>query len=162
MSLTKAMRFDRMITTEIVTALFWVLSAIAVIVGVGMFIVGIMNEEAYPIVMGGVVAVVGPLFLRLWAEAVIIIFRIYETLVEIRDQWGGMAVGPTTPPDPAPAPLPTPTPPPARQRPGKFIVRGRDRDSGFETEVVVQATDQTDAMQKGAAKGVDVDRVEPA
>lgn len=151
MSLNSAMRFDRMITTEIVTAIFWVVSVLMIIVGVFILVVGFRNQDATSILTGGIVAVVGPLFLRLWAEAVIVIFRIYETLVEIRDQ-GGMSRASDV----------LASPPPSRPRVKKFTVHGRDHDSGFETEVVVNATDQTEAMHKGAAKGVDVDRVEPA
>lgn len=43
----------------------------------------------------------------------------------------------------------------------RFRIVGKDRSSGMDTELVVQAVDQTAALRLGEQKGIDVSRVEP-
>ena len=59
---------------------------------------------------------------------------------------------PVPPPPPSPA---APSTPIAR----KFVVRGVDKDSGFETELVVEATTEVNARAKSELKGMVVTEV---
>ena len=74
--------FRRMITPFIVQVLFWLGAFAAIVVGFVLLIQG-EDDEKY---VGLAVLVIGPLILRVYAEMLIVFFRINETLTDIRDQ----------------------------------------------------------------------------
>jgi hypothetical protein len=88
--------FRTMITPMLVQILFFVGSAICVLVGIGTFVVslvGVLNmpnatSSVYLVVYGSLVgmgtAVLGPLLLRVQCELIVVFFRMYESLIELR------------------------------------------------------------------------------
>ena len=73
--------FRRMVTPILVQILYWALTALAIIGGLIFLIVGDGAAER----VGGLLwMLLGPLVIRVYAEFIIIAFRINETLSEIR------------------------------------------------------------------------------
>jgi hypothetical protein len=69
--------FRKMITTLIIQAIFWLGVIVTVVAGLGM----LADEKA-----GGLLLIIlGPLVVRIYCELLIVIFRINETLTEIRN-----------------------------------------------------------------------------
>ena len=75
--------FRRMITPIIIQIVFWALAVIVFFAGLVSLIWG---DDLFVRVGGFVAMILGPLFVRVYAEILIIIFRINETLIEIRNQ----------------------------------------------------------------------------
>ena len=79
--------FKKMITPIIIQILFWVLAGLAIILG----LVGILKGATSSFgggsqVLGGLLMLVlGPIAVRVYCEILIVIFRMNETLGEIRD-----------------------------------------------------------------------------
>ena len=71
--------FRRMITPIIIQVLFWIFTAIAVIGGIVLLFRGGAQTA-----LGLVWIVVGPLIARVYCEILIVVFRINETLTDIR------------------------------------------------------------------------------
>ena len=73
--------FRRMITPLLIQALFWVASVIVIIAGIVLLIMG-------PGFLGRVIGVftilLGPLAVRVYLEIFMVVFRINETLTDIR------------------------------------------------------------------------------
>ena len=73
--------FRRMITPILIQALFWVASVIVIIAGIVLLIMG-------PGFLGRVIGVftilLGPLAVRVYLEIFMVVFRINETLTDIR------------------------------------------------------------------------------
>jgi hypothetical protein len=81
--------FRRMVAPTIIIILFWLGTIGAVVGAVGMMGIGVAAGGAGIAsgVLGGLaMLVIGPLAVRLWCEVVIVVFRINETLAEIRDE----------------------------------------------------------------------------
>ena len=79
--------FRRMVTPVIIQILFWIGVAITVIAGLVLIFVGGPNMSGGQAVLSGIVTVVlGPIFVRIYAELLIILFRINETLTDISNQ----------------------------------------------------------------------------
>ena len=76
-------QFRRMITPLFIQIIFWV--AVVSVVLAGLFGL-ILGDGAIARITGLVTIFVGPLVVRVYAEILIIIFRINETLTEIRNQ----------------------------------------------------------------------------
>jgi len=72
--------FRRMITPVIIQVLFWIFTAIAVIGGLALLFRGGSGTA-----LGLVWILVGPLIARVYCEILIVVFRINETLTDIRD-----------------------------------------------------------------------------
>jgi len=89
------MSFDRFITPTVIKILYWIALVVVVIAGLVGLITGLVHLSLMEIVRGLVVIVLGPFAVRIQAELILLSFRIYETLVEIRDQKGA---APSTPP----------------------------------------------------------------
>jgi hypothetical protein len=70
--------FRKMITPMIIQIIFWVGVVASVIIGLGMM--------GYSFLTGLVVLVIGPLVVRIYCELLILLFRIHDTLKEIRDR----------------------------------------------------------------------------
>jgi hypothetical protein len=116
--------FRRMITPVFIQAIFWFFAVGMIIVGLFMMIGGIVSGDILRGFFAGMfVMVAGPLFVRIYCELLIILFRIYDELVAIRTG-GAMASGqqgfpvmPSAPQYPPPGQVPPPgqyPPPPPR------------------------------------------------
>lgn len=85
--------FKRMVTPIIIKGLFWVGVVASVLGGLGVFLNGIIEAvrwgdigSAFIGLFGGpLAAAVGVLIARLYAELLILIFSINDTLIDIRD-----------------------------------------------------------------------------
>ena len=79
--------FRRMITPMIIQILFWAGVALCVIGGlVGMVAGATASYGGGSQVLGGLVTlVIGPVFVRVYCEILIIFFRINETLTDIKN-----------------------------------------------------------------------------
>lgn len=71
--------FEKMIAPTIIMIVFWIAVLANVIIAFG-----IMFTETF---WGGLaILILGPLLLRVYFEIMIVIFKIFETLLEIRDK----------------------------------------------------------------------------
>lgn len=113
--MTEFFGFRKMITPVIIQILFWVGVAVSAMSGIGLMIAGAAaSTEAgrygggggLPgglLVFAGLLQIVlGPIFVRIYCELLILFFRIYETLTEIRDESRGR-VSASAYPQPNPA-----------------------------------------------------------
>lgn len=97
MKLKSFLSFERMITPVIIKILFWISLGLSILSGVGVFIgaviTGIAEGSAGGIIGGILVGVIGGLltmllgilFTRIYAELLILAFRINETLTDIKE-----------------------------------------------------------------------------
>lgn len=78
--------FRTMLTPLLIQAVFWVGSAVAVVVGLAYLGRGLsLQHGGGPYVFWGLVILLGgPLLVRLYCEIFIVFFRINETLTEIK------------------------------------------------------------------------------
>lgn len=72
-----------MITPKIVNFFFWVGTVISIVIGLGMFIVSLVNFNSTGILSGFLTILIGPLLLRIYSELLIVFFRMNETLTDI-------------------------------------------------------------------------------
>ena len=94
MNFRSFLSFERMITPVIITILFWIgLIAVAITALVVFFggIIGGFNDGGFGSVVGGLfggplVFVLGALMVRIYAELLILAFRINETLTDIKNE----------------------------------------------------------------------------
>ena len=75
--------FKRMITPKLVTVFFWVGTIISVVIGLGLFIVSLVNIDSKGILIGFLTMLLGPLVIRIYCEIIIVFFMINETLTDI-------------------------------------------------------------------------------
>ena len=78
--------FRRMLTPVLIQILFWLSLAACIVGGVGAIVIGLANLDRRPELVGfGLLAlVVGPFAVRVYCECLIVIFRINDTLTDIR------------------------------------------------------------------------------
>jgi hypothetical protein len=79
--------FRTMLTPVLIKVLFWIGIAGCVIAGLGQLVMALQFGS----LLGGlfaalVILVVGPIFVRVYCELMILLFRIHETLQEIKEQ----------------------------------------------------------------------------
>lgn len=93
-TLADLLSFRYMITGPIMQVLFWVGTALCVVAGI-VAIVGALSQDArrydsppawLGVVAGLLLIVLGPVVVRIHCELLIVMFRIYDTLVEMRDE----------------------------------------------------------------------------
>ena len=116
------LNFRRMITPAIIQILFWIGLAVSILSGIGTLIfsfiaAGTANSQGaagvgvllvFAGLIGGILqAAFGVLLTRIWCELIILSFRIYDTLGEIRDGGRGLVIPPA---QTYPAPVPQPNP----------------------------------------------------
>ncbi len=71
--------FDKMITPVVIQIIFWIAAVVIVIAGiVGLFSGGFMGFVTVVLTI-----VLGPIFVRIYCEIIIVFFRILENLREI-------------------------------------------------------------------------------
>lgn len=71
--------FDKMIVPKVILVLYWVL-----LVGAALGAIGTMFAQSF--LLGLVGLILGPLFVRIWCELLIVMFKINESLQVIRDK----------------------------------------------------------------------------
>jgi hypothetical protein len=74
------LRFETMITPVLIQIIFWVAIVVAVIVGVVM----IAEREASSIAGGVLLILLGPIAARIYAEILIVLFKINDHLRQIQ------------------------------------------------------------------------------
>jgi hypothetical protein len=77
------LKFNKMITPVFIQVLFWLFAAMGVIIGLIVFIGGAANNSFVGAVAGLLFIILGPICARVWAEMVIVYFKIYEALQTI-------------------------------------------------------------------------------
>jgi hypothetical protein len=92
MDISGLLTFKKMITPVIIQTLFWVGTGIAVIAG--LIGIGSGLSSSYgggsQVLAGLLILVLGPVFARIYCELLILLFRTYETLGQIRDSVAAM------------------------------------------------------------------------
>ena len=78
----KMVDFQEMIAPRLIEALFVLISAGCIFLGVLMA----FQDRPNSLLFGAILAIGGPLITRIWCEFLIVIFRIYETLRDVNDQ----------------------------------------------------------------------------
>jgi hypothetical protein len=78
------MAFRRMVTPVVIQALFVLGCVGSVIAGAVIVIAGIRHHHARDALIGVGVLILGPLVVRIYAEVLIVVFRINETLTDLR------------------------------------------------------------------------------
>lgn len=80
--------FRKMITPIIIQILFWILLVASVLSGLFMIFRGATADfgGGMTVLRGIIVLLLGPLFVRVYTELLIILFRMNQTLTEISDQ----------------------------------------------------------------------------
>ncbi len=76
--------FRTMVTPVIIQVLFWVGVIVCIIAGVVMIGMGIKLPGDQLVLKGVLLAILGPLGVRVYCEILIVFFRINETLTEIK------------------------------------------------------------------------------
>jgi len=72
--------FDKMLTPLIIKIVFWIGVAFFVLMGIAT-----MFEEGFLSVLGGLLTIIlGPLLVRVYCELIIIMFKIHESLNQLR------------------------------------------------------------------------------
>ena len=80
------LQFERLITGEIIKYVYWALAGITVLMGLITILISLFTGDALGIFSGLLVTVLGPILIRIYCEIMIVMFKIYETLVEIRNK----------------------------------------------------------------------------
>ena len=81
-SLVDFLAFRRMITPILIQVVFWIATVVVIIAGLLGLIVG---DDATARLFGLATLIVGPLMVRIYAEIFLVIFRMNETLTEIKN-----------------------------------------------------------------------------
>ena len=95
MSLLKeALSFDKFLTPCIIKGVYYVLSVLLIVVGFGMLVAGPFTHGGIGLsFLGLLYMILGPIFVRIYAELMILAFRGYDKLCEISANTGGQAGG---------------------------------------------------------------------
>lgn len=82
------LRFDVMVFPKVATVLYLLLVAIAVLFGFATVIRGMSMPwgGGTMIVSGLLLIVIGPFFIRLWFEALLVFFKVYDRLRDINNK----------------------------------------------------------------------------
>jgi hypothetical protein len=78
--------FRRMVTPVVIQVIFWIGVVVCVLSGLGQLFFGLRVMSIFAIVSALFTIIAGPLLVRVWCELIILLFRIYDTLQEIKDQ----------------------------------------------------------------------------
>jgi len=95
--------FDKMITPAIIKIVFWIGLIVSVLAGLGLILAGFGTDDGGGglIVVGLAYLVLGPIVVRVYCELIIILFRMHESLREIRNNTApsgsAPALAPATP-----------------------------------------------------------------
>jgi len=75
--------FRRMLTPLIIQLLFWLAFFAVLLLGPVAFLIGLIQSDMELVVGSVLVLILGPVVLRIYAELLILLFRINETLTDI-------------------------------------------------------------------------------
>lgn len=83
----KLFNFDKMITPIMIKLFFWIGVLVAIVSGFFMIGYGIIaqNGSFMQVVIGIISLFIGPLIIRIYCEMLIVLFKMQESLVQIRD-----------------------------------------------------------------------------
>jgi len=87
--------FRKMITPVVIQVLFWIGVALVVIAGIVMIVIGIYQGALVPMFGGLLYILLGPIFVRVYCEVIMVFFRMLDALTDIKRNTDGLA-GPTT------------------------------------------------------------------
>jgi len=78
--------FRKFIVPLIIQIIFWLFAALSIIAGLGMLYLAISQKLGLFAVLEGLfVLVAGPLMVRIYCEILIVIFRIHDTLTDVKN-----------------------------------------------------------------------------
>lgn len=80
------LQFDRMITGDIIKYVFWALSGLTVLIFGFSALAALFRGEFGTFLLALIATLLGPILIRIYCELMIILFKIHETLVIIRDK----------------------------------------------------------------------------
>lgn len=82
----KFLNFDSMITPLIIKVVFWIGVGVSVLAGLSMIIMGLNSTfgSGFQVISGLATIVVGPILVRIYCELLIIMFKMHESLQDIR------------------------------------------------------------------------------
>lgn len=86
--MNEILSFRKLITPQIIQALFWIGAGIAVLTGLIMIVDGVTSRYSgggREVLTGTIILLLGPVAARINCELIIILFRISDTLVEIKN-----------------------------------------------------------------------------
>ncbi|SER24449.1 protein of unknown function [Gracilibacillus ureilyticus] len=82
----KFLSFDKMITPSIIKVVFWIGVVIVVITGLITMISGLSYYGSGEQVFSGIITILlGPLVIRIYCELLILMFKMYDALQDIRE-----------------------------------------------------------------------------
>ena len=84
MLMSDFLAFRKMVTPVIIQLLFWVGVIVCIIAGLVMIGMGVKAPGDQLALKGALLAILGPLGVRVYCEILIVFFRINETLTEIK------------------------------------------------------------------------------
>ena len=73
--------FRRMITPILIQIVYWLVTVVVVLIGLA----GLFGGNGVEKLVGLLIVIVGPLLVRIYAEVIILGFKINETLTEIKN-----------------------------------------------------------------------------
>jgi len=85
--------FRKMITPMVIQVLFWIGAVLSVIMALFMLVSGIVKAQVGAALFGLLYLFLGPLMVRIGCELIIVLFRILDTLADIKkntERPGGM------------------------------------------------------------------------
>lgn len=80
------LHFDRMITGDIIKYVYWVLAGLSVLGGVITFLGALVSGSIGVAFLALILTVLGPILIRIYCELMIVLFKIHETLVAIKNK----------------------------------------------------------------------------
>lgn len=80
--------FDKMIMPIFIKIIFWLAVIGSILGGIGTMLFGVISDSSnfITIITGLLVLLLGPIIVRLYAEMLIVIFKMQESLIQIRDE----------------------------------------------------------------------------
>ena len=75
--------FRRMITPIFIQAIYWVVTALVILGGLGLLFAG---DGAEMKLLGLALIIIGPIGVRIYAEILLVVFRINDTLTDIYNE----------------------------------------------------------------------------
>ena len=79
--------FRKMLTPIIIQIIFWIGIVVCVIGGIVYIVMGVASRGGGEMVLYGILSlIIGPLAVRIYCEILIVVFRINDTLTEIKSQ----------------------------------------------------------------------------
>lgn len=80
------MNFQKMIAPTVITVLYWIGIVVCIIGGLWAFVASIAAKDFAGAIVAILIIVLGPIAVRCYAELLMIIFRIYDVLVDIKNK----------------------------------------------------------------------------